>query len=101
MWIKCPALSARRLLPAPPFSTLAGLQVGSKFPEKAGLHLQPKAMPSWRRYATPRDGSHLDPGLEDGGANVCMCDGSVRFLSDTITAETFAALAGGEVVNLD
>ena len=42
--------------------------------------------------------------FHDGGANVCMCDGSVRFLSDSIAAETFAALctmAGGEVVNLD
>jgi prepilin-type N-terminal cleavage/methylation domain-containing protein/prepilin-type processing-associated H-X9-DG protein len=39
-----------------------------------------------------------------GGANVCMADGSVRFLRETIDAETFAALctrAGGEVVSLD
>jgi prepilin-type processing-associated H-X9-DG protein len=39
-----------------------------------------------------------------GGANVCRADGSVRFISETIDAETFAALctmAGGEVVNLD
>jgi prepilin-type N-terminal cleavage/methylation domain-containing protein/prepilin-type processing-associated H-X9-DG protein len=36
-----------------------------------------------------------------GGANAAMGDGSVRFLRDTIEAETFAALctrAGGEVV---
>jgi prepilin-type N-terminal cleavage/methylation domain-containing protein/prepilin-type processing-associated H-X9-DG protein len=39
-----------------------------------------------------------------GGANVCMADGSVRFLRESIDAETFAALctmAAGEVVNLD
>jgi prepilin-type N-terminal cleavage/methylation domain-containing protein/prepilin-type processing-associated H-X9-DG protein len=39
-----------------------------------------------------------------GGANVCMADGSVRFVSESIEAETFAALctmAGGEVVSLD
>jgi prepilin-type processing-associated H-X9-DG protein len=42
--------------------------------------------------------------FHDGGANVCLADGSVRFISETIAAETFAALctmAGGEVVNLD
>jgi prepilin-type N-terminal cleavage/methylation domain-containing protein/prepilin-type processing-associated H-X9-DG protein len=39
-----------------------------------------------------------------GGVNVCLADGSVRFVSETIEAETFAALctkAGGEVVSLD
>jgi prepilin-type processing-associated H-X9-DG protein len=39
-----------------------------------------------------------------GGANVCLADGSVRFVSESIDAETFAALctmAGGEVVSLD
>ena len=39
-----------------------------------------------------------------GGANVCMADGSVRFVRETIDAETFAAMctmAGGEVVSLD
>jgi prepilin-type N-terminal cleavage/methylation domain-containing protein/prepilin-type processing-associated H-X9-DG protein len=42
--------------------------------------------------------------FHSGGANVCMADGSVRFLRETIEAETFAALctmAGGEVVTLD
>jgi prepilin-type N-terminal cleavage/methylation domain-containing protein/prepilin-type processing-associated H-X9-DG protein len=39
-----------------------------------------------------------------GGANVCLADGSVRFIRDTIQAETFAAMctmAGGEVVSFD
>jgi prepilin-type N-terminal cleavage/methylation domain-containing protein/prepilin-type processing-associated H-X9-DG protein len=37
-----------------------------------------------------------------GGANVAMCDGSVRFISATVDAPTFSALvskAGGEVVS--
>jgi prepilin-type processing-associated H-X9-DG protein len=37
-----------------------------------------------------------------GGANVCLADGSVRFVSAGIAPETFAALctmAGGEVIN--
>ena len=36
-----------------------------------------------------------------GGVNVCMADGSVRFLSNTTSATTVAALitkAGGEVI---
>jgi prepilin-type N-terminal cleavage/methylation domain-containing protein/prepilin-type processing-associated H-X9-DG protein len=39
-----------------------------------------------------------------GGVNVCMVDGSVRFLSDALQPELFAALctmAGGEVAELD
>jgi prepilin-type N-terminal cleavage/methylation domain-containing protein/prepilin-type processing-associated H-X9-DG protein len=39
-----------------------------------------------------------------GGANVCMVDASVRFIHESIEAETFAALctmAGGETVYLD
>jgi prepilin-type N-terminal cleavage/methylation domain-containing protein/prepilin-type processing-associated H-X9-DG protein len=42
--------------------------------------------------------------FHSGGVNVCLCDGSVRFIRDTIEAETFAALctmAGGEIVTLD
>jgi prepilin-type N-terminal cleavage/methylation domain-containing protein/prepilin-type processing-associated H-X9-DG protein len=42
--------------------------------------------------------------FHDGGANVCLVDGSVRFVRDSIQAETFAAMctmAAGEVVNLD
>jgi prepilin-type processing-associated H-X9-DG protein len=42
--------------------------------------------------------------FHSGGANVCLADGSVRFVRETIEAETFAALAtmaGGEVVSLD
>ena len=38
-----------------------------------------------------------------GGVNVCLCDGSVRFISDSITLATWQALAtraGGEVVDL-
>jgi prepilin-type processing-associated H-X9-DG protein len=37
-----------------------------------------------------------------GGANFCFADGAVRYLSDTINATTYQALAtirGGEVVN--
>jgi prepilin-type processing-associated H-X9-DG protein len=39
-----------------------------------------------------------------GGVNVCMCDGSVRFVSDTITLATWRAMgtrAGGEVLGND
>jgi prepilin-type processing-associated H-X9-DG protein len=39
-----------------------------------------------------------------GGVNVCLVDGSVRFIPDTIAPETFAAMctiSGGEVVTLD
>ena len=42
--------------------------------------------------------------FHNGGVNVTMGDGSVRFLRDSIDAETFAALctrSGGEVVTLD
>ena len=42
--------------------------------------------------------------FHSGGANVCMADGSVRLIRDSIEAETFAALctmAAGEVANLD
>ena len=37
-----------------------------------------------------------------GGANVTLCDGSVRFISAQIDAQTFSALmskAGGEVIS--
>jgi len=43
-------------------------------------------------------------GFHPGGANVCMADGSVRFLKQTISAETFAALLtrqGGEIISSD
>jgi prepilin-type processing-associated H-X9-DG protein len=39
-----------------------------------------------------------------GGANVCLADGSVRLIRNSIVAETFAAMctiAGGEVVSFD
>ncbi len=39
-----------------------------------------------------------------GGANVAMADGSVRFLKDTVSAETVAALAtrrGNEIISAD
>jgi prepilin-type processing-associated H-X9-DG protein len=39
-----------------------------------------------------------------GGANVCMADGSVHFISESIRAEVFAAMctmAAGETVSLD
>ena len=39
-----------------------------------------------------------------GGINVCMADGSVRFISQTISAATFAALVtaqGGDIVGSD
>ena len=39
-----------------------------------------------------------------GGANVLMCDGSVRFLRDTTTGTVFRALLsvdGGEALNAD
>src|SRR5262245_45125606 len=42
--------------------------------------------------------------FHSGGANVCLADGSVRFVRETVAAETFAAMctmAGGEVVSLD
>ena len=47
----------------------------------------------------PCVGSH-----HGGGANVALCDASVRFLSDTFPAETLKAaltIDGGEKVNLD
>ena len=39
-----------------------------------------------------------------GGVNACMCDGSVKFISETIDRDTWHALwtrAGGEVASLD
>jgi prepilin-type N-terminal cleavage/methylation domain-containing protein/prepilin-type processing-associated H-X9-DG protein len=39
-----------------------------------------------------------------GGANVCMVDGSVKFVQDSVDADTFAAyctMANGEAANLD
>jgi len=42
--------------------------------------------------------------MHTGGANFMFADGSVRFLRDTISAQTYAALGsrqGGEVVTLD
>jgi prepilin-type processing-associated H-X9-DG protein len=43
-------------------------------------------------------------GLHPGGASVSLCDGSVRFLRDNLTANTVAALitrSGGEVITED
>jgi prepilin-type processing-associated H-X9-DG protein/prepilin-type N-terminal cleavage/methylation domain-containing protein len=42
--------------------------------------------------------------LHPGGCNVLFCDGSVRFLKETVNPEVFSALstrAGGEVVSAD
>jgi prepilin-type processing-associated H-X9-DG protein len=42
--------------------------------------------------------------FHNGGANVGMADGSVRFLSETIAQETLNALvtrSGGEIVSTD
>jgi prepilin-type N-terminal cleavage/methylation domain-containing protein/prepilin-type processing-associated H-X9-DG protein len=42
--------------------------------------------------------------FHSGGVNVCLVDGSVRFIYDSVDPETFAAMctiAGGEIVTLD
>ena len=42
--------------------------------------------------------------LHPGGCNFVFCDGSVRFLKETIDAEVFSSLstrAGGEVIGAD
>lgn len=42
--------------------------------------------------------------FHSGGINVCMCDGSVRYISDGVSIRTFARLTtaqGGEVINED
>jgi prepilin-type processing-associated H-X9-DG protein len=51
----------------------------------------------WWELVTPASSYHA------GGANVCMADGSVRFVSETINADVWLAAGsrhGGESVNL-
>jgi prepilin-type N-terminal cleavage/methylation domain-containing protein/prepilin-type processing-associated H-X9-DG protein len=55
-----------------------------------------------RYYGT--DGTGAVYGFHSGGVNVLMADGSVRFISQSISVQTFAALVsrnGGEVINYD
>lgn len=40
----------------------------------------------------------------DGGVHIAFCDGTVRFVTDTVSAKVFAALGsinGGEIVNVE
>lgn len=68
----------------------------------------------YNHYYLPNDSVHWDCGnasnnmgftaarsLHPGGVNLLLCDGSVRFVADSITATTWSAIAtraGGEVV---
>src|SRR5262249_31755575 len=50
------------------------------------------------------DGSFPPPGNHPGGVNVCFADGSVRFVKDSVQAQTWWALGsrnGGETVSSD
>jgi len=60
---------------------------------------KPADMPFDAKKPLPRLGGH-----STGGFNVAMCDGSVRFIRDTINPKTLLALItinGGEVANID
>ena len=90
---------------------------GFAFPEQYGgtgltLDHQKAFFDEARDYVTPTiygvsigyGEHHVDPprSRHAGGVNMLFCDGSVRFLSETINRSTFRALGsrqGGEVVS--
>lgn len=58
-------------------------------------------LPGLGNGGSPPNGGGTFGSLHSGGANFVMCDGAVKFLSDTIDSKTFSALftkAGREVV---
>jgi prepilin-type processing-associated H-X9-DG protein len=61
------------------------------------------ADPTWLSYVGPY-GSPTANSLHSGGVNLCLADGSVRFIKSTISPQTWWALgtrAGGETVSAD
>ncbi len=58
---------------------------------------------SWLSFTGPL-GSAPPSSNHSGGVNVCMADGSVRFLKDTVNLQTFWAIGTrnyGEVISAD
>jgi prepilin-type processing-associated H-X9-DG protein len=58
---------------------------------------------TWLTYVGPT-GSAAPNSNHPGGVNLCLADGSVRFVKDTVTLQTWWALgtrAGGEVITAD
>jgi prepilin-type N-terminal cleavage/methylation domain-containing protein/prepilin-type processing-associated H-X9-DG protein len=61
------------------------------------------ADPTWLTYIGPY-GSPTANSLHSGGVNLCLADGSVRFIKSSISPQTWWALgtrAGGETVSAD
>jgi prepilin-type processing-associated H-X9-DG protein len=70
-------------------------------------HLLPPNSPCWRPFGTNSDEwwRLISPAssYHSGGVNVLYCDGSVQFVTQSISPDTWAAIAtpvGGENVNM-
>jgi prepilin-type processing-associated H-X9-DG protein len=68
----------------------------------AGISLSPaRPAPEEKRYLTPLSGARSH---HSGGVNTSMCDGSVRFIKDSVNLLTWMALSttkGGEIISAD